>query len=108
MNLSLDPHTNTNTSHSLGNAIGSHFVQDNVAYVLKARSMEPEKQLLLANGSEPTIISTRQLSKHIPVATDTHATIEVLLETVFSTWSVQGGVIGKTTGTTESVLYRSL
>jgi hypothetical protein len=91
MNLSLVPHTNTNTLHSLGNAIGSHLVQDNVAYVLIARSVEPEKQLLVANDSETTIISTQQLGKHVPVATDTHATIEVLLETVYSTWCVQGG-----------------
>jgi hypothetical protein len=35
-------------------------------------------------------VSRQRLSKHIPAATDAHATIEGLLETVFSTWSVQG------------------
>jgi hypothetical protein len=33
----------------------------------------------------------QQLDKHVPAATDTLATIEVLLETVFSTRSVQKG-----------------
>jgi hypothetical protein len=36
-------------------------------------------------------VSRQRLSKNIPAATDTHATIEVLLETVFSTRSVQRG-----------------
>jgi hypothetical protein len=56
-----------------------------VAYLLKARTVEPEKQPLLANGFETTFISRQRLGKHVPAATDTHATIEVLLETVFST-----------------------
>jgi hypothetical protein len=34
-------------------------------------------------------ISRQRLGKQVPAAMDTHATIEVLLETVFSTWSVQ-------------------
>jgi hypothetical protein len=34
-------------------------------------------------------VSWQRLGEHIPVATDTHATIEILLETVFSTRSVQ-------------------
>jgi hypothetical protein len=59
-----------------------------VAYLLKARTVEPEKQLLLVNGSE-TFVSRQRLSKHVPTATDTHATIEVLLEMVFSTRFVQ-------------------
>jgi hypothetical protein len=91
MNLSLVSHTIANTSHSLGNAIGRNFVQDSVAYLLKARTVDPEKQLLLANGSETIFISTKRLCKHVPVATDTQATIVVLLETVFCTWSVQRG-----------------
>jgi hypothetical protein len=53
--------------------------------------VEPEKQPLLANESETTFVSRQWVSKHVPVATDTHATIEALLETVFSTWSVQMG-----------------
>jgi hypothetical protein len=36
-------------------------------------------------------ISRQRLNKHVPMATDTHATIEVLLETVFYTWPVQRG-----------------
>jgi hypothetical protein len=35
--------------------------------------------------------SRQRLGKHVPAATNTHATIEVLLETVFSTRSVQRG-----------------
>jgi hypothetical protein len=33
----------------------------------------------------------QQLGKNVPMATDMHATIEVLLETVFSIQSVQRG-----------------
>jgi hypothetical protein len=50
-----------------------------VAYLLKARTVKPEKQPLLANGSETTFVSGQRLGKHVPAATDTHATIEVLL-----------------------------
>jgi hypothetical protein len=62
-----------------------------VAYLRKARFVEPEKQPLLANGSETTFVSKRRLGKYVPTATDKRATIEVLLETVFSTRSVQRG-----------------
>jgi hypothetical protein len=62
-----------------------------VAYLLKARIVEPEKQPLLASGSETTLLSRQRLGKHVPAAKDTHATIEVLLETVFSTLSVHKG-----------------
>jgi hypothetical protein len=34
-------------------------------------------------------VSRQRLGKHVPAATDTHARIEVLLETVFSTRCVQ-------------------
>jgi hypothetical protein len=60
-----------------------------VAYKLKAKTMEREKQPLLANGFETTFVSRQRLGKHVPAATDMHATIEVLLETVLSAWSVQ-------------------
>jgi hypothetical protein len=53
--------------------------------------VEPEKQPLLANGSGTTFVSRQRLGKHVPAATDTHATIEVLLSMVFSTRSVQRG-----------------
>jgi hypothetical protein len=62
-----------------------------VAYLLKATTVEPEKQPLLANGSETTVVFRQQLGKRIPMAANMHATIEVLLETVFSTWSEQRG-----------------
>jgi hypothetical protein len=62
-----------------------------VACLLKAKTVEPEKQLLLANGSERTFVSRQQLGKHIPAAMDTHATTEVLLEMVFSIQSLQKG-----------------
>jgi hypothetical protein len=58
-----------------------------VAYLLKANDVEPEKQPLLANGSETTFVARQQipnkqeqtaaswelLDKHVPAATDTHA-----------------------------------
>jgi hypothetical protein len=63
----------------------------NAAYLLKGRTVEPEKQPLLAKGSETTFVFRKWLSKHVPVARDKHSTVEVLLETVFSTRSVQKG-----------------
>jgi hypothetical protein len=59
-----------------------------VAYLLKER-VEPGKQSLLAKGSETTFVSRQNLGKHIPMATDMHATIVILLETVFSAQSMQ-------------------
>jgi hypothetical protein len=58
---------------------------DIMAYLLKGRTVEPEKQPLLTNGSETTFVSMQRLGKHIPAAMDTHAKIEVLLETGLST-----------------------
>jgi ParB-like chromosome segregation protein Spo0J len=37
-----------------------------VSYLLKAKNVEPEKQLLLANGSDTAFISRQRLSKHVP------------------------------------------
>jgi hypothetical protein len=54
----------------------------NVAHLLIARTVEPEKQPLVANGSE-TFVSRKRLGKHVPAAMDTHATIEILLDMVF-------------------------
>jgi hypothetical protein len=34
-------------------------------------------------------VSRQRFGKHFPAATDAHAKIGVLLETVFSTWSMQ-------------------
>jgi hypothetical protein len=90
-----------------------------VAYLPEARTVEPEKPPLLVNGSETTFVSfnvretdngttpvagqqilhkqeqgavsRQRLGKHIPAATDTHATVEVLLETVFCSQSMQSG-----------------
>jgi hypothetical protein len=53
-----------------------------VACLLKSRTVDPDKQPLLVNGSETTFVSRQRPSKHVPEATDTH-------KTVFSTWSVQ-------------------
>jgi hypothetical protein len=36
-------------------------------------------------------VSRQQIGKHVPAATNTHRRIELLLETVFSTRSVQSG-----------------
>jgi hypothetical protein len=62
-----------------------------VANLLKERTVEPEKRPLLANGSETTFVCRQRLDKHFPAAADTHAAIEVVVEMVFSTRSVQRG-----------------
>jgi hypothetical protein len=54
-----------------------------VTYLLKARSVEPQKRSLLANGPETTFVSSQRLGKHVPASSDTHATVEVLLEQRF-------------------------
>jgi hypothetical protein len=38
-----------------------------VAYLLTARTVEPEKQPLLANSSKTTFVSGQQLGIHIPM-----------------------------------------
>jgi hypothetical protein len=60
-----------------------------VAWLLKARTVESEKQPLLANGSETLFFCRQRLAKQLPAATDKHVTTEILLETVFSTRPVQ-------------------
>jgi hypothetical protein len=62
-----------------------------VVYLFKARTVEPEKQPMLENGFETIFVCRQRLGKHIPAATDTYGTIEVLLEIIFSTRSVQWG-----------------
>jgi hypothetical protein len=62
-----------------------------VAYWLKARTVEPETHLLLANSSETTFVSRQQLGKHVTMATDMPATTDVLLKMVFYTLSVKSG-----------------
>jgi hypothetical protein len=52
-----------------------------MAYLLSGRTMESEKQPLLTNGSEATIISRPRIGKRVPMATDKYATIEVLSST---------------------------
>jgi hypothetical protein len=37
-----------------------HFIMNIVAYLLKARTVEPGKQPLLANGSETTLVSRQR------------------------------------------------
>jgi hypothetical protein len=53
-------------------------IKNSVAYLLKAGTVEPGKQPLLANGSENTSVSRQRLGKHASATTDTHATIDVL------------------------------
>jgi hypothetical protein len=60
-----------------------------VPYLLKARTVGPEKTPLLLSASETTYVSRQRLGKHVAAATDTHAAIEVLLETVLSTRSAK-------------------
>jgi hypothetical protein len=62
-----------------------------VIYLLKTRTVEPEKQPLLANGSETTFVSRKRLGKHVPAATNTHSSIDVLLQRAFFTRSVKRG-----------------
>jgi hypothetical protein len=64
--------------------------------------VEPEKQTLLANGSETTFGSRQRLGKHVPAATDTHATIGVLWKRCFLLGPCKG-VIRKTAGATQSI-----
>jgi hypothetical protein len=62
---------------------------DTVAYLLKARTVESEKQLLLGNGSANPPIAGQWFSMcHVIATTDAHAKIEELLEDVFSVESV--------------------
>jgi hypothetical protein len=56
-----------------------------LAYLLKARTEEPKKHPLLENGSEIIFVSRQRLGENVPAATYTHAKIEVLLKTGFST-----------------------
>jgi hypothetical protein len=51
-------------------------------------------------------ISRQRLGKHVPGATNRRTTVEVLLETVFSVWSVPRSYLED--GVTKSVLYGSL
>jgi hypothetical protein len=46
---------------------------------------------LLAISSETTFVSSPRLGNHVPIVKDKHATIQILVETVFSTPSVQRG-----------------
>jgi hypothetical protein len=79
-----------------------------VVYLFKARTVEPEKQTLLANGSETAFVSRQRLGKHVPAATDTHATIQVSLETVFSTRAVQRGYKEDIWGNRVSFVWKSV
>jgi hypothetical protein len=45
--------------------------------------------------------------QHVPAATNTHTTIELLLETVFFTRSVQSGFIRKTIAVAQLVVSQS-
>jgi hypothetical protein len=60
-------------------------------HICSKQELWKEKQPLLANCSETTFVSRQRIGKHVYVAMDTHATMEVLLEQVFPTRSVQSG-----------------
>jgi hypothetical protein len=60
-----------------------------VIYLLKIRTTELGKRPLLVNGSDITLVARQRLGKHVPAATDKHAAVEVLLEKVFCTRSMQ-------------------
>jgi hypothetical protein len=66
--------------------------------------VEPEKQPLLVNGSETTFVSTQRHGKHVPAETDAHAIMEKYWKPCFLLGLCKG-VVRKTTGATESVLY---
>jgi hypothetical protein len=52
---------NGDNSHTYIALMASHMPHfNNVAYLLKARTVEPEKQPLLANGSETTFVSRQR------------------------------------------------
>jgi hypothetical protein len=57
----------------------------------QSKNCGAREQSLIANGSETTVVSRQLLGKYVPAATNTHATIGVVLETVFSTRSVKEG-----------------
>jgi hypothetical protein len=57
----------------LGN-LRHRWEDNNVAYLLKVRTLAPDKQLLLEHGSETTFLSRQRLRKHVPAATNVHAT----------------------------------
>jgi hypothetical protein len=78
-----------------------------VAYLFKAKTVEPEKQSLLAKGSETKFVSRQQLGKHVPAARDKHATIEYCRKRCFIHGPCKG-VIRKTVGATKSVVYGSV
>jgi type IV secretory pathway protease TraF len=67
------------TLRSLPRNVRLGQIKNIVAYLHKERTVEPEKQFLLANSSETTFDSRQRLGKHVPTATDRHATMEVLL-----------------------------
>jgi hypothetical protein len=61
-----------------------------VAYLLKTRTVEPEKQPLLATGSETTFVSRQRHGKHVPAASDTHTTKRYVGNGVFYSACAKG------------------
>jgi hypothetical protein len=54
------------------------------AYLLMARTVEPERQLLLVNGSSNIAVARKWFSsRHLIAARDVHVTMEESLEAVF-------------------------
>jgi hypothetical protein len=75
--------------------------------LLKGRTVEPEKQLLPANGCESTFVSRKWLGKHIPAARIPMQQQRYCWKRgfLFGPWK---GDIRKIIGATESVLYERL
>jgi hypothetical protein len=77
------------------------------AYSLRARTVKPERQPLPVNDSETTFVSRQQLSNHVPRQRKRMQRWRYCLKRRFLLGPCKG-VILKTVGTTESVLYGSL
>jgi hypothetical protein len=75
---------NTNVLQVLQNVSNKRIVACTAVAMQRPRNRRINKGVM-----EP--VSRQWIGKHVPAATNTHATIELLLETVFPTWSVQMG-----------------
>jgi hypothetical protein len=75
-----------------------------VTYLLKAMTVEPGKQPLLANVSETIFVSRQRLGKQVPAATATHAIIMYFWKRCFLLGPCKR-VIRKTSWATKSILY---
>jgi hypothetical protein len=70
------------------------FLQDHIIRKKIRNILQPVQPLLcnmLINNGVMQPVSRQRIDKHVPAAINTHTTIELLSETVFSTRSVQSG-----------------